>query len=301
VLAVLSPAPLRAQDRTEPPRWELGVTAHTDARALHWNIGFDAVPRDVSSELEYRDMRVSALAADAIIRLHASGGNVWSLRIRTRTGAVRSGSGRDSDYRGWDRTGEYSRSVFQVGGSHAGYDLALGTRRPAPVAVIDEVTVWVGYGRDRFDLRKTDGAQVIPSDAPPDLLDGLDSWYRTRRAGPWIALEPAADIGRTRIALLLASHLRTGFTATGEWNLRDDLEQPVSFTQRASGRGAHLRLSARRPLARHAALLASAEHRRDRFAGIDRAYLATGTVAPQNLHEVVDRSLGVSAGISVSF
>jgi hypothetical protein len=270
---------------------------------LRWNIGFGPDRSNILSELTYRNLRIPEAWAGARMDLHGGERWRWMLEGALKRGRVAVGSGQDSDYRWAGRTGEYSRSVFDVAGSTVAAESgALGLRRVGPGdRMLDDVTVWIGYGSERHSVRKRHGTQVIPADAPPDLLDGLDSRYMARWSGPTFAVEPAVAVGRVRVEARAEWSLRSAYRAEGAWNLRDDLVWPISFIQQGRGSGVAVRLRGHLAAGGGRSLLLESAYSRRSARGVDRLFRTSGEGVRQDLHGSRSRGIGIRAGLSQRF
>lgn len=227
----------------------------------------------------------------------------WAIMLGAEWGEVAGGSFRDSDYRS-NGTEEHSRSISQLNGSTTrsrtvgvGRTFALqGAAWPA------ELVAWLGYRQSRWTMRIRDGVQELPEFAPDTILDGLDSRYRTKSGGAWIGATASGTAGPGIVEVHLAIRPNYRFSGEGEWNLRDDLMQPRSFTQAASASGATLELRYVRELARRVAFVLSASaHREIAWNGRDIMFFRDGLEHRVSLHELSWGGFALMAGLSTSF
>ena len=254
-----------------------------------------------------------------------SGITIYQLALNSRTvikdwiflkgqldyGVVASGDNRDSDYNGDNRTQEFSRSINSVDGSDV-WDGSLGI---GPRFAFMESTVilcpMLGYAIAEQDLNIVDGYQALS--APPSAIstgpiEGLDSRYQTRWKGPWIGAElqlsmPVEKGPFCRVQLLLnAEYHWMDYSADADWNLRSDLQHPVSFSHDADGKGVMIGTTLQFQTHRHWGInfgMHMVDMSTD--AGLDRVFHADGSISETRLNEVSWRSFTMDAGLSYQF
>jgi hypothetical protein len=273
---LLAPAIIRGQDVvTRQPSLVIDVGPTLHVSTMEWRLGSPTAPR---SQLEYERVRSLGISTSAEYRLMNRGR--WSALVTVRGAAARvlAGRAQDSDY-AWGDSSEYSRSVSQVTGDRllaAAGALAIGRtlnlgRTPW------QLHVAAGYAQQQGTFRKQHGVQVIPEDVPSDLLQDLDSRYRARWSGPWIGAGASMVLGRGSVELDAARHFRTAYSGEGEWNLRTDLMQPVSFVHSAKGSGYDVGVGYVVAVAPRIALVLTARtSSRNALHGFDIEYPVTG-------------------------
>jgi len=171
--------------------------------------------------------------------------------ISAGKGNVNSGKNENSDYDGNNRTLAFSRYNSDSSGSVKDYQASLNYE----VAIkyfdwISSVTPAVGYSQYEQNLRMTNGAQTISSTStttsrtPPNAgpLQGLSDTYNTKWKGPFIGIGLKTIYNDTHSFALTYQYHKTDFSADGNFNLRDDLKHPKSFTQKSDGSGKEINL-----------------------------------------------------------
>jgi hypothetical protein len=110
---------------------------------------------------------------------------------------------------------------------------------------------------------------------------------------------PRFDL-RGTVAEVTVSHHRPAYRAVGDWNLRDDLEHPRSFSQEASGDGWGVSLEVTRSISDRAAIAVRAE-RLEFWAenGLDRIFRADGKVLRSDLDFVELKSMDVQICVDI--
>lgn len=225
---------------------------------------------------------------------------------------IDNGTLRDSDYRSDDHMGEYSRSISESSGDQL-WDLSFGAGYPFFLASGRwQIAPLIGLSVSKQNFRITNGYQVIGA-GPPDTpyvgpLDSrLNSTYRAKWIGPWIGCDLRYQFNPNRPgqrAMELGGTLElhwADYSAEGNWNLRGDLQHPVSFKHQARGFGIQLgvewliRLSARWDLS-----LAADYLRWTTDEGVNTQYRATGSQVSR-LNEVEWESHSFMVGATYHF
>jgi hypothetical protein len=212
-----------------PFEYALGAGYRKDN--LSWSIADGGV--NIASEVEWKKTVIAQLRAAAKLNL----GSGWMVRGIYTTGAVKSGSNRDSDYAGSDRTQEYSRSDNKTGG--AVRDVSLGLGRKFSLFDLESgaaftVVPLAGLSIHQQSLTMYDGQQTIP---PNGALTGLNNSYATQWKGSWLGMDALLVLGEKWSLNSTIEYHWVDYTAEADWNLRNDLAHPVSFRHVAKGRG----------------------------------------------------------------
>lgn len=213
---------------------------------FNWSIAAADSRPDVLSELTWSDVNSNQLE---ISNQSILGRHVY-LRFNMNYARIADGCVRDSDYAGNNRTDEYSRSISQSNGDYL-FDFSLGAGYPFTFCKGNLMVVpLIGGSLHKQNFRITDGYQVIstnPDDYPVGPLPSqLSSTYRAKWEGYWLGCDLQYDfqpnsawVPPMQWAFSLEYHW-TRYTAKADWNLRSDLEHPVSFEQDADGHGLSL-------------------------------------------------------------
>lgn len=304
----------QAADQHESPalRERLVLDAGVGARSagLRWNIGFPG-PENIMSELTYSYIVVGEATVGGTLRLLSHNDLDLLITAEGRTGEIARGTGRDSDYLGSDRGHENIRVLSDLSGRVARTEAAIGGRHQLRGHwALDHATLWLGVRRTRQGIRMRNGEWVIPYGR---TMEGLDSRYRVEWEGPWIGVETRRTRGHLQITGRLLGHLAVRYRGEGEWNLRQDLAQPLSFLQTGKANGAEASLSATYVLApgatvalRTEGLWLRLEKGRDVIYGEPRPGLPghpqpPPTTVTMSLHEVVRKSVGAQLILSLVF
>jgi outer membrane protease len=233
-------------------KWEYKLDLEYGFRVdqFDWNIASNlagtSVP-NVISELKWSDVGFH----EARLGFRFIGDQTWYLKGYTTQGWGFQGANQDSDYNKDDRSSEYSRSTADSDRSSAeDFSIAIGQQ-----IRIDNrfgITPLVGFSSHRQNFTMTNGSQILCvgiNEAEPNYCPGvlgafpdLNSSFTTHWRGPWLGLDLRfASANRWTTYAELEYHY-SYYDAKANWNLRTDLEHPVSQSQSARGQGVHLGL-----------------------------------------------------------
>jgi outer membrane autotransporter protein len=304
IILATSPAAMAESGTRSALETEFIVTGGYRNDELDWNIAGDINGNNpnVVSELTWDDLES--------YQLKFQGGLVWPNLIAVRGslayGWLFDGKNQDSDYLGDNRTFEFSRSNNTTDEDEV-WDASLAVGYPARFGrtVIATVTPLVGYSHHEQQLNISDGYQTIPSVGP---FEGLDSSYDTKWKGPWIGIDmhfKAAEIKsfahRFETYLTYEYHW-ADFEAEANWNLRDDLAHPKSFSHDTNGNGFVIGAGINYRLTQHWALNFNFDYQDwSTDSGTIKFFLADGTTHKQQLNEVNWTSYAFMMGLSLRF
>ena len=283
-----------------PHLYETQLSIHTGIRMdrLRWNIAGNNV--NILSELIVDDIEIIPIG----LKTEITRGN-YTFFGNMAYGEIRDGTTTDRDYLADDRRGLYSESISKVSGNHAidlsgsigrNIDFKADRFRLAPV---------IGASWHRLKLYKTHGVQTVATSGvtpPTGPFPGLASSYDASWTSLWAG-------GNIRIQIISALQLTASFhyhwfdyRADADWNLRQDLAHPVSFTHRASGDGFDAEITCKYAFTDRADISITFFYR-DWLAknGTDTTFFATGQRAEIPLNEVSWESRSITAGIHYRF
>jgi hypothetical protein len=297
----------------------LSVQAGYRQDELDWSIAgklFDYAQHEdvivnVLSELTWRDLDIMQVgfSNETLFTDH------YFFRISFSHGTIFDGENQDSDYKGLNRTGEWSRSNNNADkGDVSDMSVAAGYR----------FTVWnnrisliplLGYSYHEQNLVMTDGYQTVsePDAAlrlnPPEVgpFSGLYSTYEARWRGPWLGLDAGYTLALPKPSLHMTFGLGleyhwADYSASADWNLRSDLAHPESFEHEAVGTGYIVAAKWRCQFANRLGILLSFGYQDwSTDAGTDRVYLSTNEVDETRLNEVNWTSKSLMFGVDYTF
>ena len=197
-----------------------------------WNkAGLNNSP-NILSELKWENLRARGIKSilrhdmDRRSYLEASGEYAW----------IYAGTNQDSDYDGDNRTKEFSRSNNSGNGGHV-FDASLAVGWKMRDTTSQRTSLLAGYGYSRQLLRMTDGFQTINKYGSIGPFAGLNSSYRTVWQGPWMGLQHEERLNRRLNLIARLEYHWLSYEAEARWNLRADLEQPITNNHWAGGSG----------------------------------------------------------------
>jgi len=266
---------------------ELSVSVSQRSDNLNWNIAGSTV--NVLSELKWENMSITQFQVAGDIHLN----NDSQVSVKLGYGVVDSGTNQDSDYKGNNRTQEFSRSNSNAGGYVLDGSIGVGKKLHLFGLSNGEslyLTPLVGLSIHKQNLTMTDGVQVIstaPSTVPLGPFPGLASSYDAQWMGPWLGAKAQFESERGWSLMANVEFHLLDFSASANWNLRADLDHPVSFKHSATGNGTIMSLGASYPINKKWRMDLILE-RQDwsTQAGNDQVYLADGTVGNTRLNAV---------------
>lgn len=263
---------------------------------LNWNIANGNV--NIASEVNFAKTTLQQLQLVGEWNVI----DAWALRGMFATGAVKSGTNRDSDYAGSNRTQEYSHSQSKTGGAVRDLSIALAHK----IKLGDfkqggtlQLTPLLGLSIHQQSLTMYDGNKALPTNG---ALIGLNNSYDAVWQGPWIGMDAVVGFGGDLSLTTSVEYHWVNFRAEANWNLRNDLSHPVSFKHVANGHGLSVSLGAAyqysRPLSLHVLL----ERQQWRTAtGYDQTNFSYGGTGYYTLNPVQWESQAVSVGASYQF
>ena len=276
------------------PGPELSVTAGLRTDNLDWNIAdFDGSP-NILSELTWDKLRIYQVKAAAKLAMNGP----FYMRGHLNYGWIWDGSNQDSDYNGDNRTGEFSRSN-NVSDNGEVWDASAAIGYTLDFGVV-EVSPLLGYSYHAQYLKITDGYQTIPATGP---FAGLNSTYDALWYGPWLGIDLRYKTPNRRLTLYGTFELHLVlYRAEANWNLRSDLQHPISFEHTGDGEGVLVSLGADYKLKGRWSLLANLDADAWRVkSGIDRAFASDGSVMSTSLNKVHWDSIAFMTGLKYSY
>lgn len=218
---------------------QVGVDVGLRTDYLRWNIADPFGTPNILSELTWENVDSQYLNAHATFR----DGN-FNVRGDYGYGRIIRGDNQDSDYAGNNRTSEFSRSNNKSNGDHVS-DAKLGVGIELKDFKVPgfQIIPWVGLSRHQQNLKITDGFQTIPA-LGAEVLEGLNSSYEAQWNGPWVGIKAQLELASNIVIRANFEHHWVDYAGQGNWNLRECLAHPKSFTHNAEGNGNELDLSA---------------------------------------------------------
>ena len=279
---------------------------------VKWSIAgfFEGQYVNLLSELSWDNLKIQQIR---ISLDHTSKKSIVAASVSY--GSIVSGSNQDSDYKGSNKTLEFSRSNNNSGGDDVvdfeigfGYEIDLYNSKSIHTAHLIPL---FGYSYHEQNLRMTDGFQtvsrpelVLPQNAPVALgpfTDVLNSTYQTQWDGLWLGIQLL--FGNTteggRYSLLFKHHW-PDYYAEANWNLRPEFAHPKSFSHQSNGTGNEFLMQWIGNTSEAWALKVMLQYQKwSTTPGIDIIYYSDGTAAATRLNGVEWQSTTFMLGVEV--
>jgi hypothetical protein len=315
VILFSHPDPARARDSLEGV--DFGLSAGYRVDQLDWNIAgnLGGTSPNILSELSWDDLEsYQVTAGGRLVKASHSLPLGGLVRGSFSYGSIFSGSNQDSDYSGDNRTREFSRSNNGADEGNV-WDLSLGGGVAFFLADRKlSLSPVLGFSYHQQNLRIRDGYQTLsdPNNLqplPPGVklppvgpIAGLDSTYDTEWRSGWLGLDldylPLPNLRLHGTAEFHAGN----YEATGDWNLRNDLQHPESFKHTSDNAyGLVTNLELRTGGERLQVSLDVAYQKWRAEDGLDWIYMSDGTVGVTRLNEVNWEATSIDAGLTVLF
>ena len=296
---------------------QVGVDLGFRTDDLSWSIPGEFTGKDgnfyqpnIVSELTWKNITSNYLNGHAAFR-----DGQFFVRGDIGYGIINSGDNQDSDYRGNNRTEEFSRSNNKSNGDHLsdakiGFGLNFGLMPDEVMGPRLQLTPLAGLSSHVQSLRMTNLVQTVSElqFAPSDIQGlpalgshpGLNSSYEARWNGPWIGIDALYRVDQQISLHAEYEHHKADYSARANWNLRSDLAHPKSFAHNATGDGDVLHLGIEMTLADRMTIsfsVTAQEWKTGR--GTDRFYFADGFSDAVPLNEVIWRTQSYLFGLQV--
>lgn len=312
-LAITFLLPANSFARDKVASFDLGIEGAQRTDQFDWNIAGNTsgTTPNILSELTWEDLEIDEVSIKGKLVMtnnKVSFGGV--LKASSRYGEIQSGENQDSDYGLDNRNNEWSRSNNrsdwgEIWDTDFGFGLLFMSK-----GKMFTMTPLVGYSYSLQSLKIHDGEQTISGTNPfgggnpPPVgpITGLDSSYDAEWQTGWVGLELEFKPSPHFEIYGSVEYHEGQYEAEADWNLRTDVNHPISFTHEsdeASGVVSNIgvRIGWRN-------ILLNAELRFREFKaeeGTAVTYLATGTTGETLLNEVNWESTSVGGGITIRF
>ncbi|MBI5588685.1 MAG: omptin family outer membrane protease [Deltaproteobacteria bacterium] len=278
--------------------FSLGTGYRSDK--LDWNIAGDTTGHNpnVLSELKWESLKIFEIKAGFRTDLNKRQYLLGSFGF----GWINDGTNQDSDYRGDNRTLEYSRSSNDADLGNV-WDLSLGIGLNNNIRPNLSLNPVIGVSFHRQNLRIRNGFQTVATSGTPPVgpFAYLNSKYDANWYGPWAGIDVKYAAESLVYTGGLELHLAR-YLAEADWNLRTDLDHPKSFEHTALGGGVRANAGVRYAVTERLSLTGNAAYQRwMTMHGRDRTFFKNGTTADTRLNEVNWSSYDLSLGAGYSF
>lgn len=259
---------------------------------LNFTIADPSGSPNVLSELDWHDLHSQQIGAD--FDLSFAGG--LYIQALADIAWIWSGQGRDSDWKGDNKTQEFSRSVFDTEGYL--FDLSAGIGYSVSLSSRNSLKPIVGYGLNEQHVNMRHGKQLIPNSGG---FGGLDSDYEARWHGPWLGLR-WDYIGSNFEFFVQGEYHWLDYRAEANWNLRSDFQHPISFVHKADADGWVAKIGGSYRITDTLSLSLDANYRDWKTgSGDDDTFFAGGIKGTTMLNSAKWLSYGANLGVSWGF
>ncbi|GAB1267999.1 hypothetical protein NBRC116493_12520 [Aurantivibrio infirmus] len=287
---------------------------------LDWNIGSDmstnATP-NVLSELNFDNIRTYQAGLNVGISFAAP---VDGFRVLLEggfsRGEIENGQAIDSDFAEDNRNGLYSKSTSYIRGDGTReYNIGVGlqyTLHPNRLVPFTQSLAMVYGGQQQeqmINLQK--GQQLVAepqffgSSASIDSLNqrlaSLDSDYDSSWSSHWLAADYQISISSWTLSARY-QYFKGFYSGEGRWNLRENFQQPKSFTHEAESSGQQIQLGVAYAITRQIRAqlnwMSGAWQTED---GTSKTYFIDNTVQYTRFNEANWRSSALQFGVSYQF
>ena len=250
---------------------------------VNWNISGDyneSLGPNVLSELEYNDINhlTHGFSAEAIQYFENKNIEVYGLYSRSFSSS-RGGEGIDSDYADNGREGAFSISTSDLSNSKLDdWNIEVGIRK-----LTNSFIYSVNIGKNHLDqnIIATNGSQTLadPEFFEEDIttinqsLKSLNSSYNTDWDSYYVGFGIEKLFSRSSI-FFGVKYLDSNFDASANWNLREDLDHPVSFIHSGDGDGHSLQFSHTFDLTRQSRIITEYQRSKIKASGNDITFLS---------------------------
>ena len=293
---------------------DLSLSAGYRVDKLDWNIAGNIYGQNpnILSELKWDDLEIYQTKAKGQLVLGSPRFTYFDALFRGAVsyGWIDDGENQDSDFKGDNRTLEYSRSYSSTEGDNVfDIDVGVGPRFTIGSGIL-KITPLGGYSYHKQNLNMTNGVQVVsrfdldPHLAAPGPITGLDSTYEAKWHGPWVGVDLEVAPCRNLIVKGSFEYHWADYEAEANWNLRTDLANPVSFEHDADGDGIVVAAAVTYDFWQHWAVEISGDYQDwQTDPGLSRTYVVSPTpgVGITRLNEVNWQSYSLMLGITYRF
>ncbi|CAI9678142.1 omptin family outer membrane protease [Elizabethkingia anophelis] len=260
---------------------------------LNWNIAGNENGQypNVLSELKWQQLRGPEMGIISAVSISSRFQVRWNFSYQ----AITSGTVNDTDYAGDNRALKTAEFNLQA---DKGYTIK--TRLELSYLLWTNQTFsfrpHAGYFGSYQKLYMLDG------DTP--LIPGkeLKSTYKPEWHGAVLGLETNFKKENWNVNLDISGMYFPQYSATANWNLREELRRPVSFEHRSKGKGFDTGLRIGYQLGQRIQPFISARYTQiEAGKGTDKLYMANGDIYKSRLNEVNSTSISFGIGVKVLF
>ena len=278
------------QELQNIPRLKVSLNAGYATEKLSWSIAGNAMGTspNVYSELIWKNLKGTAIG----INLKYQYLGKFFIEGQYRSKHTNSGWVNDTDYGADNRTfPTYTTTLNTHGGSSNNF--SAGTGYDLPLTKKLHLAGSIGYVRDQQRL-------LINDTKSSNNL--LKSSYETDWTGAYIKLEPEYQLSNLIRISAGISYQQQNYKAKGNWNLRDDFQQPLSYSHHAKGYSLNNHLNVSIKVYKNLFVRLDGNYQTwETGNGTDKLFLITGKTPQTRLNEVNSSAYRFSSGVEMRF
>lgn len=285
-------------------QWAIGLDVAKSSSMLNYNIAgglgtnSDSQP-NVLSELDFKDLNgtVVALSVGSMSQVNENLALSWKLSGGSSSSL--SGTTRDKDYLGNNRTEMFSDSTSSSSGSSINFFSIEGQMKFRwRESVGNYWGVSLGASSYKYDIAIHTGTQLYPANG---AIAGLKSSYTPEYKNISVGIFTEHQIGPTFVTARYEK-IKTLYDSESNWNLRTDYEHPKSFIQNGDGYGESFTVKVTLPVTEKLDLsLTGKKMSMGVKNGYDQIFLKDGDSGATKLNSSIVKNTSISLGISYHF
>lgn len=257
---------------------------------LKWSIAgnLDGQNPNIYSELQWKKVGGQSIAA-------ALRWNFWNklmLMGGYQRVSIRSGTVRDNDYNGDNRTNSAYDQIFNADRGFT-RDLAIGFGYKLIDNETFSITPFAGYSTSKQSLHLLDRSGQYPD---------LNSTYETNWKGPFVKAIASVKFAKKITATTALGYHQADYNSKADWNLIPTFQHPVSYRHTAKGYGVAADASVAYSITKNIAVnFGGGYFTWQTGEGIDELFLSSGGSEKTQLNDVDRKGYKLSIGLVLNY
>jgi outer membrane protease len=269
---------------------QLGISTGYQREDLKWSIAgnLDGQNPNIYSELQWKKVGGQSVAA-------ALRWNFWNklmLMGGYQRVSIRSGTARDNDYNGDNRTNPAYDQLFDADKGFT-RDIAIGLGYKLIDNETFSLTPYAGYGASKQSLHLLDRNGQYAD---------LNSTYDTDWKGAFVKAIAGLKLSKKLIATAAITYHQADYKANADWNLIPTFQHPVSYRHNAKGYGIDASAGLQYAVTKNIAInLGGGYFTWQTGEGIDELFLSSGGSDKTQLNGVDRKGYKLSVGLVLNY
>ncbi|RWY52549.1 hypothetical protein [Mucilaginibacter gilvus] len=285
---LLSTALLQAQSLQK--KLQLSLSTGYQREDLKWSIAgnLDGQNPNIYSELRWIKIGGQSVAAS----LQWNFWNKLLLMGNYQRVSIKSGTVRDNDYSGDNRTNPAYNQLFDADKGFT-RDIAFGLGYKLIDKEKFSLTPYAGYGTSKQSLYLLDRSGQYAD---------LNSTYETNWKGPFVKAIAAAKVAKKFTATATIAYHQSDYNSKADWNLIPTFQHPVSYRHTAKGYGVSADASLAYGITKNLVVnLGGGYFTWQTGEGIDELFLSSGGSEKTQLNGVDRKGYKLSVGLMLNY